>query len=218
MNSINDESHDFFHYLGHLAVFFSFFAIGLVGIYESHKWVPADASRLCYSLSFFFTYMIFKDHAKFQPGSMRDAHEVLANINLATSVMLMYSVCNPKTVEMGVAVYAIILLQGVWVWTMSYLFFEFGNPAKLYKNVEEWPPRDHIVPLFVCQACSLLVICTTTAVLFGNGGFWSTTYYYRRNIKYTTVENNIFKDADEEDKENEKHNILEEEEKQFSLT
>lgn len=159
--------------------------------------------------------MIFKDHAKFQPGSMRDAHEVLANINLATSILLSYSVWNPRNVEMGVSVYVLILLQGVWVWTMSYLFFEFGNPPKLYRNIEDWPPRDHIVPLFVCQACSLVIICATTAVFFGNDGFWSTTYYSAENPSsklqsvYTKVETIALEEEEEDNTE---------EGKQFSLT
>jgi Family of unknown function (DUF716) len=186
-HSAGNQTDSFFHYLGHLATFFSFLVAGIVGILESCRLVPIDTFRKLGGLSFFLVYMIFRDHAQFQPGAMGDAHALLAQINLATAVSIAYSVMVPSNLEADVAVYVLILLQGIWVWTMSYLFFAFGDPDHLYKDVSQWPMRDHVVPLFTFEVCGMVLLCYTIAVVFGKGGFWS-SQTANDSVTYTTIQ------------------------------
>jgi len=108
----------FFHQLAHEALYLSVFFTGAVCVLEGNKLLFENAHRYALTLTFLLQYILWNEHAlmKVDPSDAR-VHMLQAHINFVTFIMFGYSVYSPKSIFAYVASWAVMTLNGMWMFT-----------------------------------------------------------------------------------------------------
>lgn len=108
----------FFHQLAHEALYLSVFFTGVVCVLEGNKLLFENAHRYALTLTFLLQYILWNEHAlmKINPSDAR-VHMLQANVNFVAFVMFSYSVYKPKSIFAYVASWAVMTLNGMWMFT-----------------------------------------------------------------------------------------------------
>ena len=108
----------FFHQLAHEALYLSVFFTGAVCVLEGNKLLFQNAHRYALTLTFLLQYILWNEHAlmKIEPSDAR-VHMLQAHINFVAFLMFGYSVYKPKSIFAYVASWAVMTLNGMWMFT-----------------------------------------------------------------------------------------------------
>jgi len=107
-----------FHQLAHEALYLSVFFTGAVCVLEGNKLLFENAHRYALTLTFLLQYILWNEHAlmKIEPADAR-VHMLQAHINFVAFVTFGYSVYSPKSIFAYVASWAVMTLNGMWMFT-----------------------------------------------------------------------------------------------------
>ncbi|KAL9188198.1 hypothetical protein ACHAXT_006576 [Thalassiosira profunda] len=108
----------FFHAFAHQALYLSFLFVGAVGCLEGKKIIFMGAHRYALTFSFLLQFVLWHEHAimKEEPADVR-VHMLQAYVNFAAFVIFAYATYDPKSVFAYVGGWAVIVLNGMWMFT-----------------------------------------------------------------------------------------------------
>lgn len=149
----------FFHNWEHTAMYSSYGLICLVALLECKGRLPIDSARRALSLCHFLNYIIVNDHAMMKPKAIdRDTHELWAQVELVSSIVVAYSVYNPFDIFSYLSIWGMFVLKGIWVVTTG-IQLEMDILAQMDVGA---------VPLFVSEVVLVAVSIAVIAAFFGN--------------------------------------------------
>jgi hypothetical protein len=144
----------FFHQLLHETIYVCFAFVGVVNYLESKKLLPPDSNRVSMVIALLLFNLMMRPHAAMKPGPVDQAmHAMLANLCLGFASIGTYSICNPKSPAACVFTHFMLIVMGVWLFTMALFIHGVAIPLHLVETI------------FVLEALVLLFVIVFIAAI-----------------------------------------------------
>jgi len=137
----------------HECLYAAFALVGLTALLESRARLPLDTWRRMLCIALFVESQLWASHAGMQSGAERVQHELLNTLSLGTSFVCAVSIAVPGDACVHLAVWALLVLQGVWLFSIG---------AEMDGDGGTGMTMDKVAPLFYAEG-----VLVATAVLGG---------------------------------------------------
>ena len=138
----------------HICLYFTYFMIGLSCFLESQCRLPPDSTRICLAIACSLAGLLWSAHALMMNMPIhRAVHLCEGYINFATAFAFGGSVAFKSSMVLHLACWALLMLQGFWLLTISaYLWF--------------WDIPRHMIEAFMCAEATAVTIFVLLGIAY----------------------------------------------------